>query len=202
MSAAFDTVDHNILLGRLQTSFGIYGAALSWFSSFLRDRTQTVVINSQRSKTSSVTSGVPEGSILGPILFLLYTADIGLIAEKHGINFCSYADNSKLYVHCKAHDAAVTCTRDVSCIRDIDNWMASNRLKLNLDKTQFIVLGSRQQLAKVNCESIRLSNVDIPFSPKVNCLGVIFDAELTMVQHIRGVTGRCFLPTEANLCDS
>ena len=79
MSAAFDTVDHDILLGILQTSFGIYGAALLSFSSFLRDRTQTVVINSQRSKTSSVTSGVPQGSVLGPILFLLYTADIGLI---------------------------------------------------------------------------------------------------------------------------
>ena len=137
-----------------------------------------------------VTSGVLQGSVLGPIL--LYTADIGLIAEKHGINCHSYADDSELNVHCKVHDAAVTCTRVVSCIRDIDNWMASNRLKLNPDKTQFIVLESRQQLAKVNCESICLGNVDIHFSPKVNCLGVILDAELTMVQHIRGVTGRCF----------
>ena len=102
MSAAFDTVDRDILLGRLQTSFGICGAALSWFSSFLRDRTQKVVINSQRSKTSLVTSGVPQGSVLGPNLFLLYTADIGLIAEKHEINFHSYADDSELYVHCKA----------------------------------------------------------------------------------------------------
>ena len=90
------------------------------------------------------------------------------------------------------HDAALTCIRVVSCIGDIDNWMASNRLKLNPDKTQFIMLQSRQQLARVNCESIRLGNVDIPFSPKVNCLGVILDAKLTMVQHIRGVTGRCF----------
>ena len=161
-------------------------------SSLVRDRTQTVVINSQRSKTSLVTNDDPQDSVLGPILFLLYTADIGLIAEKHGINFHSYTDDSKLYVHCKAHDAAVTCSRIVSCIRDIDNWMASNWLKLNPDKTQFIILGSRQQLAKVNCDSIHLDNADIPFSLKVNCLGVILDAELTMLQHIRGLTGRCF----------
>ena len=103
-----------------------------------------------------VTSGVPQGSVLGLILFLLYTADIGLIAEKHGINFYSYVDDSELYVHCKAHDVAVTCSRVVPYIRDIDNWMASNQLKLNTDKTQFIALGSRQQLAKVNCDSIRL----------------------------------------------
>ena len=114
---------------------------------FLRDGTQTVVINSQRSKTSLVTSGVLQGSVLGPILFLLYSANIGLIAENHRLNFHSYADDSELYVHCIAHDAAVTCLRVVLCIRDIDNWMASYRLKLNSDKTQFIMLGSRQQLA-------------------------------------------------------
>ena len=74
---------------------------------YISDRTQTVVINSQGSKSSLVTNGIPQGSVLGTILFLLHTADIGLIAEKHGMNFRSYADDSKLYVHCKAHDTVL-----------------------------------------------------------------------------------------------
>ena len=80
MSAAFDTVDHDILLFRLKTSFGVDGTVLSWLESFLRDRTQQVAFNGQSSALVKVTSGVPQGSNLGPLLFLLYTADIPSIA--------------------------------------------------------------------------------------------------------------------------
>ena len=76
MSAAFDTVDHGILLKRLHMSFGICEVALSWISSFVRQRTQAVVVNDKMSETSLVTCGVPQGSVLGPILFLLYTPDV------------------------------------------------------------------------------------------------------------------------------
>ena len=131
MSAAFDTVDHDILLKRLLMRFGIRGVALSWISSFVGQRMQTVAVNGEMSETSSVTSGVPRGIVLGPILFLLYTADVARMVEIYGINFHLYADDSELYLHAKADEIAWTFPRVDSFIDAIDRWMSSNRLKLN-----------------------------------------------------------------------
>ena len=86
------------------------------------------------------------------IIFLVYTADVTLIAKKHGITFHSYADDSELHVHCKVNDTAVTLLRVLSISDDIDDWLTSNRLKLNTD----IAFSSKQQIPKVNCNSIRL----------------------------------------------
>ena len=124
----------------------IRDAALSWISYFVRQRTQTVAINGKMSETSLVTCAFPQGSVVGPILFLLYTADVARIAEMHGISCHSYFDNSELYLHAKANGIAVTLARIASCIDAMDRWMSSNRLKINADKTQFIVLGSGPQL--------------------------------------------------------
>ena len=80
MSAAFDTVDHSILVNRLETSFGFSGSVLSWLESFLSRRTQQVVLNNTVSDVAEVRTGVPQGFVLGPLLFLLYSADVPLIA--------------------------------------------------------------------------------------------------------------------------
>ena len=86
----------------------------------------------------------------------------------------------------------LTFHRVASCNDAIDRWMSLNRIKLNVDKIQFLVLGSKLQLAKVKCDSIRLGGLDKPFLQKVTCLVVILDAELSMVKHVLGVTSRCF----------
>ena len=100
LSAAFDTVDHAILLDRLRVSFGLGGCVLCWITSFICERTQTVVFNQEKSRTVLVTSGVPQGSVLGPLLFLLYTADVLLITQRQSqsssLKAHSFADNIQM----------------------------------------------------------------------------------------------------------
>jgi len=171
LSAAFDTVDHNVLIDRLQKSYGLNGTVLSWIQSFVHDRTQSVVVGGEMSTKSEVKCGVPQGSVLGPILFLLYTADVLLIAERHGFQAHSYADDTQLYFHCIPGTSCSDCVkRIVACIAEMEQWMSSNYLRLNTDKTQFIWLGTPVQLSKVDCEDICVGNTSIHLSTEVTCL--------------------------------
>ena len=192
MSAAFDTVDHHILLDRLEVSYGLKGHVLSWLRSFLSNRTQQVLMNGSSSLVTRIKSGVPQGSILGPLLFLLYTADIPCLATKHGINIHCYADDGQLYLYSRADMADNVVKKVVGCISEIDAWMSSNRLKLNADKTQFTWLGTRQQLDKINIPSINLGSSAVQLQSYVNNLGVIFDQKLSMKQHVDKISRSAF----------
>ena len=185
MSAAFDTVDHSILVNRLETSFGFSGSVLSWLESFLSSRTQQVVFNNTVSDVAEVRRGVPQGSVLGPLLFLLYSADVPLIAACNGLGIHCYADDGQLYFHGKAGESANITTRITNCIEEIDGWMSSNRLKLNSEKTQFIWIGTSQQLNKVPVNAINIGSSSVPINTTVNNLGVIFDPQLVMKAHIK-----------------
>ena len=158
LSAAFDTVDHEILLDRLHQAFGIRGSALEWIESFVADRVQTVVFAGEKSVESRVLCGIPHGSVLGPILFLL-CAEVTPIAERNNINGHSYADDTQLYIHCDVTECATASASLSFCIEELDSWMTSNRLKLNADKAQFIWTGSRQQVAKMNIAAIVLRDI-------------------------------------------
>jgi len=143
LSAAFDTVDHDILLNRLQLAFGIRGTAFKWIEPFVTGRVQMVSFASEKSVESKVLCGVPQGSVLSPILFLLYCAEVTCIAERNNINVHLYADNTQLYIHCDVTECAMASKSMTSCIEELESWMMSNRLKLNADKTEFIWTGSR-----------------------------------------------------------
>ena len=187
MSDNFDMVDHDILLHHLEESFGLSGSVLDRLSSFLQGRTQPVLFNGIASATADVTSGVPQGSVLGPLLFLLYTADIPVIASEHSLGIHCYADDGQLYVFGKASDADQHVRKVTACIGVIDAWMSSNRLKLNSDKTQFIWLGGRQQLLKVGIESVTLLGDTVIFQSSMNDLGVTIDGPLTMRDHVQKI---------------
>jgi len=102
LSAALDTIDHSILLNRLETRYGIKGLALNWFKSYLEGRSQSVCVDNILSEPSELICGVPQGSVLGPVLFTLYSAPLEDIIKKHNLNLMIYADDTQLYITCES----------------------------------------------------------------------------------------------------
>ena len=138
LSAAFDTVNHDTMLRRLEYSFGIQGKALSWFASYLSGRTQRIMINESLSKPFKLECGVPQRSCLGPLLFTLYTSELFEIIKHHLHIIHCYADDSQVYISFSPNDRAekLAVVRNMEdCIRDICSWMFNNDLKFHNDKT-------------------------------------------------------------------
>ncbi len=135
LSAAFNTIDHNIILNRLEHVVGISGSALAWFKSYLSDRHQFVSVNEEVSYRSQVQYGVPQGSVLGPLLFMLYMLPLGNITRKHGVSFHCYADDTQLYISLRPGEKH-QIEKFMECIVDIKKWMISNFLLLNSEKKQ------------------------------------------------------------------
>ena len=128
---------------------GITGNALNWFASYLSDRSQMVKIDQFVSQPVKLKHGVPQGSVLGPILFPMYITPLKDIIQKHGISYHSYADDTQLYLNFRPGvDINNVCSRLEECISDIKLWMLSNKLKLNDEKTEVLLLGSPYFLKK------------------------------------------------------
>ncbi len=188
LSAAFDTVDHSILLARLERRFGVKGTVLNWFRSYLSNRTQSVTLpGGAKSSSQKLTCGVPQGSVLGPILFCVYTAPLGDILRANDVNYHLYADDSQLYLAFEpnlnqSQIDAVDCME--KSISDVRNWMLHNKLMINDGKTVFMTIGNTPHLSKLNFNSIKVGNDVIPVSDGAKNLGVTFDSGMTMQAHI------------------
>ena len=187
LSAAFDCVDHDILLERLRCRFGVTGVVLAWVESFLRDRTQQVFYQKNLSSVGRLLYGVPQGSVLGPLLYLLYTAELFDVIAECGLTAHSYADDTQVYLSGAAADASDLVNGFSKCVDRINHWMKSNRLRLNADKTQIIWIGTRQQLAKMNITAISVLSEDVKTASTVNNLGVTVDCNLTMAEHVQSL---------------
>ena len=192
LSAAFDCVDHSILLRQLEVSFGFGGTVLDWMRSYLVGRRQYIRYNGSTSSTTVVQFGVPQGSVLGPLFFILYTADVFRIAEELGFFIHGYADDLQLYDHCLARDTAQLSIRLAHCIEVMGQWMSSNRLKLNASKTEFIWLGSTRRLAGCTFDPIIISGVPIQPSSTVRDLGAYIVSGMSFTDHVTRLTRTCF----------
>ena len=143
LSAAFDTIDDKILLSRLSQNLGLCDTALNWFQSYLAERKQSVMINGTKSKMVPLNCGVPQGSVLGPILFTIYLLPLGNIIRKYGLKFHMYADDSQLYTTFSMPTVNSSVSSMQLAINDIRQWYAANMLKLNDEKTEMLVIGSK-----------------------------------------------------------
>jgi len=192
LSAAFDTVDHNILLRRLETSYCICGDVIRWFRTYLVGRRQHVRTGSSASSPASIVCGVPQGSVLGPILFLLYTADLMLLIEGHGLRPHLYADDTQIYGFCQPSASLELQTNISACIDDVAGWMSSNRLQLNTAKTEILWSTSGRRLHQLPRLPLRVGTDEVAPASVVRDLGIYIDSDVSMRSHVTRTVSACF----------
>ena len=190
LSAAFDTVDHTVLLKVLQQNIGVNGKALNWMDTYLRPRGFKVNIGNEYPKYIPMDFLVPQGSILGPVLFSTYISTLRLEVPR-SIDLIGFADNhvmKKDFLASKCNDEDNTIHQLQDCCMRVKNWMDHNRLKMNSNKTEFILIGSKQQLQKCYTSQININSENIIMSETIKYLGAWLDSNLSFKKHI---TERC-----------
>ena len=177
-SKAFDTVNHRILLDKLNL-YGIRGVANKWVESYLSNRKQFTSYNGSNSSINNVKCGVPQGSILGPILFLLYINDLGTISNL--LSPIMFADDSNLFISGKKpQDLANSLNQELPLLIE---WLRANRLSLNVDKTHVMIFGKKNTTTQIPIK-IQIDGKTLSVLDKTKFLGVILDSGLNWKDHI------------------
>ena len=164
LSAAFDVIDHGIRFKRLDYSYGVTGDALCWIQSYLSERRQCVAIGSTTSDDKVLGFGVPQGSVLGPRKYCLYSKPIGEICRRHNLLYHCYADDTQLYMVIRPQHSWDTISHTLeACLVDISDWMSANMLKLT--KIRQISLFSHQSISRQTLSSSQLVHKPLRQSP-------------------------------------
>ena len=178
--AAFDTIDHNTLTNRLAEWYGVSGMALAWFKSYLCGRHQQIKIDKSFSDSILFEHGVPQGSVLGPLLFSLYTARLSTIISSNGLSQHLYADDTQIYISLTGDTASKLYYRGICSGGSI---LA----------TEFLLIGSKSQREKfINLFPLVVLDNEMNPADSARNLGVFFDSGLNFRQHISKVSSSCF----------
>ena len=189
LSAAFDTVDHQMLLNDF-SNYGVEGVALLLLESYLTDREQCVAVGESRSEPEILHCGVPQGSVLGPILFTVYTSTLASLLNAHGVDYHFYADDSQLYIHVENIQEAKD--RLIALLSDIKIWMAKRKLKLNDGKTEIMIIkGNLRNTIEADFGDVTFDDAQLVPSENAKNLGVVLDSSLSFRSHIDSMTRTC-----------
>ena len=185
-SSAFDVIDQRIFLERLTKRYGIAGKAHDWFASYISNRSQEVVIDDEASDPQRLEQGVPQGSVVGPLGFAMYSGPMQDIIAAHGLNCMIYADDTQMYITSPASERQIQLQKLELCIKDIRAWSVENKLLLNDAKTEVIHVSSRfknpDHLSHVTVGTSHIETVS-----EARNLGVVIDDSLQLKQHINNV---------------
>jgi hypothetical protein len=196
MSAAFDTLDHTTLLHRLEHTFGLSGTVHTWIHSYLTNRSSFVRIDSSSSSCDTSLTGVPQGSVLGPLLFVLFISPvvdvIGLIPDTQNtsgiVSFHQYADDTQLYIGANSSTLIAQIASIESCTQRVHDWLLNNGLHLNPSKSEAIAFSNPRSKPLValaeSVKTITVAGSPIKLQSSIKSLGVYLDSHMSFDKHV------------------